>query len=850
MKYLYLVLIKCCLCINITKDVHYLKNGDHLVRHDLTSWTTQSKQEFVRINKHDLYEEVVYDDDKIPITRNILVRIKNENVLTNISKVNDITKYTVFGKVVHISLDDCLDFASTVMEIESITGVENVNVLNYMKPDISGFNDPAFATYQQNLFHVVGHPYLWSFPFLNGYGVDVIVTDNNIDMNHEDLPNIDFPESVQYNQTLSMIDKSHGTHVTGILSAIYNNQKGIVGFSSGVNVEFYSFMLLNSALDTVLNILNKHIDYSSVPPSPKDRIISTNSWGPVAYYNIPYYSSLRYNYEEIINNMRNGKGAILVFASGNNRDIKSAHHSFFHTFKDTIVVGSVSTNQQNQLYSSFFSEEGSCLTISAPGQSILSTLPNNQYGYSSGTSMATPIVSSAIAMILQVRPSFTNKDIKQLLMKSASKNVLVNKPFITNAAGFSFSNSVGAGVLDMTRLIGMAATWTPLGTEFSFEYNLTSGLCSDVCVWAYDNYCDDGGLNSMYADCQLGSDCSDCGVRNNPWIKSYFHNTNTLSFTRSINENKAIHSIQVNMKGKFKWYQNFEIEVKSPSGTRSILSEVFNPYGYVEAEHFGTIINETRIQNHYRLTMTNPRSFNYNTDYSFTTNAFLDEMTQGLWNVTIKYGNFHDRCDDSCGRQNGVCEDKASGIQIAQCESGTDCTDCGTALTYQSPLQIDSEYVEHIKLIINGFERVNPITSSENSPPPPSPPPSPPPPPSLPPPPSPHLPCPMLTIIETINKTECTDFLTQLHSITTPTKKQIDFLCYCTDSLPNNYHETPDCFILGNNTMNHVLQTCRSRIIQINPDDLSNYHKECCGTDCWVYVNYSHYTTNYETSII
>ena len=64
MKYLYLVLIKCCLCINITKDVHYIKNGDHLVRHDLSSWTTQSKQEFVRINKHDLYEEIVEESYK------------------------------------------------------------------------------------------------------------------------------------------------------------------------------------------------------------------------------------------------------------------------------------------------------------------------------------------------------------------------------------------------------------------------------------------------------------------------------------------------------------------------------------------------------------------------------------------------------------------------------------------------------------------------------------------------------------------------------------------------------------------------------------------------------------------
>ena len=36
-------------------------------------------------------------------------------------------------------------------------------------------------------------------------------------------------------------------------------------------------------------------------------------------------------------------------------------------------------------------------------------------------------------------------------------------------------------------------------------------MCNDVCVYANDNSCDDGGPGSAYAECSLGADCSDCG---------------------------------------------------------------------------------------------------------------------------------------------------------------------------------------------------------------------------------------------------------------------------------------------------------------------------------------------------
>jgi subtilisin family serine protease len=55
--------------------------------------------------------------------------------------------------------------------------------------------------------------------------------------------------------------------------------------------------------------------------------------------------------------------------------------------------------------------------LAAPGDSIWSTLPNGQFGYLSGTSMAAPFVSGAAAVLMSARPDFTPHLIKKALLK-------------------------------------------------------------------------------------------------------------------------------------------------------------------------------------------------------------------------------------------------------------------------------------------------------------------------------------------------------------------------------------------------------------------------------------------------
>jgi subtilisin family serine protease len=66
--------------------------------------------------------------------------------------------------------------------------------------------------------------------------------------------------------------------------------------------------------------------------------------------------------------------------------------------------------------------------IAAPGQNILSCLPDNNYGYMTGTSQATAFVSGAAAVVMAHKQSFQAEDVKKYLLATGDINTsLMNK---------------------------------------------------------------------------------------------------------------------------------------------------------------------------------------------------------------------------------------------------------------------------------------------------------------------------------------------------------------------------------------------------------------------------------------
>ena len=70
---------------------------------------------------------------------------------------------------------------------------------------------------------------------------------------------------------------------------------------------------------------------------------------------------------------------------------------------------------------------GRKVTLFAPGTYILSTIPNDRYGYITGSSIATPFVTAATALIMSIRKDIKANQIKNILIESSTKiNELYN----------------------------------------------------------------------------------------------------------------------------------------------------------------------------------------------------------------------------------------------------------------------------------------------------------------------------------------------------------------------------------------------------------------------------------------
>ena len=87
----------------------------------------------------------------------------------------------------------------------------------------------------------------------------------------------------------------------------------------------------------------------------------------------------------------------------------------------------VSASDQNNLKADY-SNFGPMTTICAPGSRIYNSYPNNTYQYSDGTSMASPVVAGAVALMKSVSPNLSNTQIIQILKYTG-------KPFGNGSVG-------------------------------------------------------------------------------------------------------------------------------------------------------------------------------------------------------------------------------------------------------------------------------------------------------------------------------------------------------------------------------------------------------------------------------
>lgn len=217
-----------------------------------------------------------------------------------------------------------------------------------------------------------------------------------------------------------MDDHGHGTHVSGTVGAVGNNGIGIAGVCWQVSL--MSIKAFDESGNGEITTAIEGIRYAIENGA---RIINA-SWG-----NNDRSQALQDAIREA-----HQAGALFIAAAGNDN---SDALFFPGAYEHVIAVAATDAKDRRSRFSDF----GSYVDIAAPGENIFSTLPNNGYGFYSGTSMSTPHVAGVAALVLSRHPNFSPLQIENIL-RNAVDTIVPDKYIGTGRINASYALRVNA----------------------------------------------------------------------------------------------------------------------------------------------------------------------------------------------------------------------------------------------------------------------------------------------------------------------------------------------------------------------------------------------------------------------
>lgn len=218
-----------------------------------------------------------------------------------------------------------------------------------------------------------------------GSGMTIAILDTGCDLTHPDLKDRiiggrNFTNDDNGNKDVYRDYNGHGTHVAGTMAAT-QNQRGVVGVAPEANLLIVKVLDKNGSgqYDWIINGIYYAIEQQA-------DIISMSLGGPedVSELHEAIQKAVEHN-------------ILVVCAAGNEGDGQDATNEFDYpgSYNEVISVGAVNLDRRI----SDFSNSNNEVDLVAPGETILSTYLNGKFATLSGTSMATPHVSGALALI-------------------------------------------------------------------------------------------------------------------------------------------------------------------------------------------------------------------------------------------------------------------------------------------------------------------------------------------------------------------------------------------------------------------------------------------------------------------
>src|SRR5215813_8956984 len=203
-------------------------------------------------------------------------------------------------------------------------------------------------------------------------------------------------------------DNNHGTHTSGTIGATGNNGSGVVGVNWSASIMGLKFLSASGSGNTAdaIECINFAVQAKAIFGAQANLRILSNSWGGGGFSQALLDAI----------NRANSNDMLFVCAAGNNNSNNNTT-AFFPANYDAPNVVSVAATDNRDAKSSFSNFGATTVDLGAPGTNILSTVRNGGFSVFSGTSMATPHVSGAAALVLS-RCTLTTAQLKSNLLNN------------------------------------------------------------------------------------------------------------------------------------------------------------------------------------------------------------------------------------------------------------------------------------------------------------------------------------------------------------------------------------------------------------------------------------------------
>jgi cell wall-associated protease len=214
-------------------------------------------------------------------------------------------------------------------------------------------------------------------------------------------------------------DARHGTHVAGIIGAVRKNGIGMDGVAD--NVRIMAVRMLPPHGDErdkdIANAIRYAVDNGAT-------VINMSFGKGASPYKGVVDDAVKYA-------MRND--VLLIHAAGNDAKLNDFENNFPNDkfeekgwfkpkFADNwLEIGAVGPRYGKDMVAGFSNYSGEIVDVFAPGEEIYATVPNNEYEFLQGTSMAAPVVAGIAAVLRSYYPGLSARQIKDVIMGSVVK---------------------------------------------------------------------------------------------------------------------------------------------------------------------------------------------------------------------------------------------------------------------------------------------------------------------------------------------------------------------------------------------------------------------------------------------